>query len=94
MLGTAVSAIFLMPMITRKKRLYALKILFLLFATFVLHGELYRLRPGTKELTAYYLYISLGGVIGGAVFKSEPPAAAPPAAPDQMDTPPPPAGQI
>jgi hypothetical protein len=40
-------------------------VLFLLFATFVLHGELYRLRPGTKDLTAFYLYISFGGVIGG-----------------------------
>ena len=40
-------------------------VLFLFFATFVLHGELYRIRPGSKDLTAFYLYISLGGVIGG-----------------------------
>lgn len=39
--------------------------LFLFFATLVCHGELYRLRPDAGYLTAYYLYISLGGVIGG-----------------------------
>ena len=31
----------------------------------VCHGELYRLRPNTKYLTSFYLYISLGGAIGG-----------------------------
>jgi len=31
----------------------------------VCHGELYRLRPNAKKLTAYYLLISLGGAIGG-----------------------------
>ena len=31
----------------------------------VCHGELYRLRPTAKHLTAFYLNISLGGAIGG-----------------------------
>jgi hypothetical protein len=38
---------------------------FLLFATLVCHGELYRLRPDPHNLTSFYLYISLGGVMGG-----------------------------
>ena len=35
------------------------------------HGELYRLRPAARHLTAYYLTIALGGALGGllvAVF--------------------------
>jgi spermidine synthase len=32
----------------------------------VLHGELYRLRPDVTRLTGYYLSISVGGAIGGA----------------------------
>jgi len=31
----------------------------------VLHGELYRLRPAPSELTQYYLWISIGGALGG-----------------------------
>ncbi len=38
---------------------------FLLAATFVCHGELYRLRPDPQHLTSFYLYISLGGALGG-----------------------------
>jgi hypothetical protein len=38
---------------------------FLLFATILLHGELYRLRPHSQELTSFYLMVSLGGVVGG-----------------------------
>src|SRR4051794_25506998 len=41
-----------------------------LVALFVLclfcHGEVARLRPGTRDLTRYYLLISLGGALGGA----------------------------
>jgi SAM-dependent methyltransferase len=29
------------------------------------HGELYRLRPGPQQLTAFYLWISAGGALGG-----------------------------
>jgi SAM-dependent methyltransferase len=32
----------------------------------VCHGELYRLRPEARHLTAFYLMISLGGAVGGA----------------------------
>jgi len=35
-------------------------------ACLLLHGELYRLRPSTQRLTAYYLAIAVGGALGGA----------------------------
>ncbi|MDH4203713.1 MAG: fused MFS/spermidine synthase [Phycisphaerae bacterium] len=39
---------------------------FMLFSCcMVCHGELYRLRPATKNLTAYYLVIAAGGALGG-----------------------------
>ncbi|MDQ0474826.1 fused MFS/spermidine synthase [Labrys wisconsinensis] len=34
-------------------------------AALMCHGELYRLRPGARDLTAFYLLMSLGGVLGG-----------------------------
>lgn len=34
-------------------------------ASMVCHGELARLRPGLRLITAYYLMISLGGALGG-----------------------------
>ncbi len=38
----------------------------LLFAAcMVLHGELYRSRPGPDSLTAFYLFVAAGGAIGG-----------------------------
>ena len=41
-------------------------ILWVLFNTsMVCHGELVRLRPSTAHLTEFYLWLSLGGVIGG-----------------------------
>ena len=43
----------------------------LLFAAcMVLHGELYRRRPAVESLTAYYLWISAGGGVGGAVRRN------------------------
>jgi spermidine synthase len=36
----------------------------LFLACMLCHGELFRLRPGPKHLTAYYLYISAGGALG------------------------------
>jgi hypothetical protein len=39
---------------------------FMLFSCcMVCHGELYRLRPATKNLTGYYLTIAAGGALGG-----------------------------
>lgn len=35
------------------------------FVALLCHGELNRIRPSTKYLTAYYLVMSLGGVLGG-----------------------------
>lgn len=37
----------------------------LFFCSMVCHGELYRLRPQSRHLTAYYLAIAAGGAIGG-----------------------------
>ncbi len=37
----------------------------LLILCYVLHGEAYRIRPGPARLTQFYLYVSLGGVLGG-----------------------------
>ena len=34
-------------------------------ACMVCHGEVFRLRPGAKQLTGYYLSISAGGAVGG-----------------------------
>jgi tRNA A58 N-methylase Trm61 len=45
------------------------KVFLLLLALFVCcmvcHGEVYRLRPASAQLTQYYLFISLGGAMGG-----------------------------
>lgn len=37
----------------------------LLTGCMILHGELYRLRPTAERLTAFYLFVSLGGALGG-----------------------------
>jgi hypothetical protein len=39
---------------------------FLFLATFFLHGELYLRRPPDRQLTAFYLLISLGSVLGAS----------------------------
>jgi SAM-dependent methyltransferase len=42
-----------------------LSLLFVVAVT--LHGEMYRLRPAADRLTGFYLAMSVGGVLGGAV---------------------------
>ena len=37
----------------------------LFLACMVCHGELYRLKPPPRQLTAYFLFISAGGALGG-----------------------------
>lgn len=39
----------------------------ILFGCWTIHARLYRLRPANEQLTRYYLFISLGGAIGGTV---------------------------
>ena len=45
------------------------QVLFHAFALFtgamVCHGELFRLRPAPRHLSAFYLWVSVGGVLGG-----------------------------
>ncbi len=43
----------------------ALDLAWLLLGCMVCHGELYRLKPPPRQLTAYYLSISAGGALGG-----------------------------
>ncbi len=38
---------------------------FLFVGALVCHGELYRLRPEPARLTSFYLFVSLGGALGG-----------------------------
>jgi hypothetical protein len=33
----------------------------------ICHGELYRLRPSPRHLSAFYLWVSVGGVLGGVI---------------------------
>ncbi len=37
----------------------------LFIACMFCHGELYRLRPANRHLTAFYLWVSMGGALGG-----------------------------
>src|SRR5207237_640521 len=37
----------------------------LFLACLFCHGELYRLRPAPRQLTAFYLWASAGGALGG-----------------------------
>ncbi len=46
----------------------------LYFAAMMCHGELVSLRPGIRRLTAFYLTISAGGAIGGALVAIGAPA--------------------
>ncbi|WP_224242615.1 spermidine synthase [Hyalangium gracile] len=39
----------------------------LLAGCMVCHGELYRLRPAPRFLSAFYLWVSVGGVLGGLI---------------------------
>jgi spermidine synthase len=46
----------------------------LFIACMVCHGELYRLKPLPRRLTAYFLYISFGGALGGFLVAIAAPA--------------------
>lgn len=46
----------------------------LFFACMFCHGELYRLRPSPRHLTAFYLAISAGGALGGLLVAVVAPA--------------------
>jgi spermidine synthase len=65
--------IALIPTVTKTRLpitlLLALYLLVLFAVAMVCHGELARSRPATGHLTEFYLWISLGGVLGG-IFNS------------------------
>jgi len=65
--------IALIPTVTKTRLpialLLALYLLVLFAVAMICHGELARSRPGIGRLTEFYLWISLGGVLGG-VFNS------------------------
>ncbi|MDA0301357.1 MAG: ferrichrome ABC transporter permease, partial [Chloroflexi bacterium] len=46
----------------------------LFIACFALHGELVRLRPASRHLTAFYLMVSVGGALGGLLVAIAAPA--------------------
>ena len=46
----------------------------LFIACFALHGELVRLRPPSRHLTAFYLMVSVGGALGGVFVAIAAPA--------------------
>ena len=46
----------------------------LFIACFALHGELVRLRPASRHLTAFYLMVSIGGALGGVLVAIAAPA--------------------
>ena len=46
----------------------------LFVACMVCHGELYRLKPPPRQLTAYFLFISAGGALGGLLVAVVAPA--------------------
>ncbi|RKG94124.1 ferrichrome ABC transporter permease [Corallococcus sp. CA053C] len=54
------------------------QVLFHAFALFtgamVCHGELFRLRPAPRHLSAFYLWVSVGGVLGGVFVNLVAPA--------------------
>lgn len=60
----------LLPTVSRMKvsfaPLMALYLLLLFGVAMFCHGELARSRPGVSRLTEFYLWISVGGVLGGA----------------------------
>lgn len=45
--------------------LIGLHLLMLFACCMVCHGEVYRMRPGVRHLTVFYLMISIGGALGG-----------------------------
>lgn len=65
--------IALIPTVTKTRLPIALLLVLYLLVLFavamVCHGELARSRPGVGRLTEFYLWISLGGVLGG-IFNS------------------------
>jgi hypothetical protein len=66
LLATALILVFFWQTSLGFRRGYALHLGAFALTALVLHGELAASRPSTKHLTEFYLWISLGGALGGA----------------------------
>ena len=58
-------ALFAMPAIVGRFWVFAVQLIALFTLCLVGHGELHRVRPHPRDLTAYYLVMALGGWLGG-----------------------------
>lgn len=64
-LAVALALAFLLEAKRPIAMLIVMHLAFLLFAALVCHGRLASLRPPASRLTEYYLWIAVGGVLGG-----------------------------
>ena len=62
----AVALLLLTGVVRRPTIAIPLHLLALFVTAMVAHGELARRRPGVRHLTEFYLWLSVGGVLGGA----------------------------
>lgn len=66
LLLSLLAVIMLAPTLARLWWLLFMHLLAFFFTALVCHGELVRSRPAAQHLTQFYLWLSLGGVLGGA----------------------------
>lgn len=65
-LATALGLVFFWQASIGFRWSYALHLSLFAFTALVLHGELSKSRPSPRYLTSFYLWMSLGGALGGA----------------------------
>jgi hypothetical protein len=66
LLLTLLAVMMLAPVFARMWWLLFVHLLAFFVTALVCHGELVRSRPATQHLTQFYLWLSLGGLLGGA----------------------------
>ena len=62
---TAAGAIFMLPALFPPLLSLAINLVAFFVAAIVCHSALYRSRPSASHLTSFYLYMSVGGALGG-----------------------------
>lgn len=65
LLVTLLAVMMLLPAIGRSWLMFAAHLMAFFITALVCHGELVRRRPAARHLTEFYLWLSLGGVLGG-----------------------------